>query len=161
MPNLYDFELTDIDGEALPLSRFKGQAVLVVNVASRCGLSPQYTGLEAVYREGKDMGLIVLGVPCNQFGKQEPGNAEEIKQFCSLNYDVSFPLSEKTDVNGPGRHPLYRWLAGPDARCPGDIQWNFEKFLVGRDGEVRARFAPTTDPQDAALKAAIAEALTA
>ena len=161
MPNLYDFELRDIDGEPLPLSRFQGQAVLVVNVASRCGLTPQYTGLEAVYREGKDMGLVVLGVPCNQFGKQEPGNAEEIKAFCSLNYDVSFPISEKTDVNGPGRNPLYRWLVGPDARYPGDIQWNFEKFLVGRDGEVRARFAPTTDPQDAALKAAIAEALTA
>jgi len=161
MPNLYDFDLTDIDGDPLPLSRFKGQAVLVVNVASRCGLTPQYTGLESVYREGKDLGLVVLGVPCNQFGKQEPGNAEEIKQFCSLNYDVSFPLAAKTDVNGANRHPLYQWLAGPGSRYPGDIQWNFEKFLVGRDGEVRARFAPDTTPQDAGLKAAIAEALTA
>jgi len=161
MPNLYDFQLRDIDGDPLPLSRFQGQAVLVVNVASRCGLTPQYTGLEAVYREGKDLGLVVLGVPCNQFGKQEPGSPSEIKEFCSLNYDVSFPLSEKTEVNGPGRHPLYGWLAGPDARYPRDIQWNFEKFLIGRDGEVRARFAPDTTPQDAGLKAAIAEALGA
>src|SRR5436190_22426042 len=133
MANFHDFTLTGIDGDALPLDRYRGSAVLVVNVASRCGLTPQYEGLEALWREGKDMGLVVLGVPCNQFGQQEPGSEPEIRHFCSLNYDVSFPLAAKIDVNGPGRHALYRWLAGPEARYPGDIQWNFEKFLIGRD----------------------------
>jgi glutathione peroxidase len=159
MANFHDFQLTDIDGEAMPLAKFKDRAVLVVNVASRCGLTPQYAGLEQIWREGRDLGLVVLGVPCNQFAHQEPGSEAEIRQFCSLNYDVSFPLASKVDVNGAGRHPLYQWLAGPGARYPGDIQWNFEKFLVGRNGEVRARFAPDTAPQDAGLKSAIAEAL--
>jgi glutathione peroxidase len=161
MANFHDFALRDIDGDAMPLERFQGKAVLVVNVASRCGLTPQYEGLEAIWREGRDMGLVVLGVPCNQFGRQEPGTEGEIKQFCSLNYDVSFPMASKIDVNGAQRHPLYQWLAGPGARFPGDIQWNFEKFLIGPDGEVRARFAPDTSPQDGGLKAAIAEALPA
>jgi glutathione peroxidase len=161
MPSFHDLSLTDIDGNPLPLSRFRGKAVLVVNVASKCGLTPQYTGLEAVYREGKDLGLEVLGIPCNQFAQQEPGNADEIKQFCSLNYDVTFPLAAKLEVNGAGRHALYDWLAGPHAKFPGDIRWNFEKFLIGRDGEVRSRFAPDTEPQDASVKTAIAEALAA
>ena len=161
MPNFHDFELTGIDGDAMPLLQFEGKAVLVVNVASRCGLTPQYAGLEQLWREGRELGLVVLGVPCNQFGRQEPGSEAEIKEFCSLNYDVGFPLASKVDVNGAGRHPLYAWLAGPGARHPGDIQWNFEKFLIGRDGEVRVRFAPDTAPQDAGLKAAIAEALAA
>ena len=160
MASFHDFSLTDIDGDAMPLRRFEGKAVLVVNVASRCGLTPQYEGLEQVWREGRDMGLVVLGVPCNQFAHQEPGSEAEIKQFCALNYDVSFPLASKVDVNGAKRHPLYAWLAGPGARYPGDIQWNFEKFLIGRDGEVRARFAPDTKPQDAGLKTAIVEALS-
>ena len=159
MANFHDFALTDIDGDALPLGRYKGKAVLVVNVASRCGLTPQYEGLEAIWREGKDMGLVVLGVPCNQFGHQEPGSESEIKQFCSLNYEVTFPMASKVDVNGAKRHPLYQWLAGPGARYPGDIQWNFEKFLIGRDGQVRARFAPDVTPEDAGLRAAVAEAL--
>ena len=159
MTDFYDFELQDIDGASLPLARFRNKAVLVVNVASRCGLTPQYTGLESLYREGQDSGLIVLGVPCNQFAHQEPGSAAEIKQFCALNYGVTFPLAGKIEVNGAGRHPLYQWLAGPGAAYPGDIQWNFEKFLIGRDGQVRARFAPDVTPQDAGLKTAIAEAL--
>jgi len=159
MTTLHAFTVKDIDGDPLPLSRYAGSVVLVVNVASRCGLTPQYDGLETLYREGKDQGLVVLGLPCNQFGHQEPGSEAEIKQFCSLSYDVSFPMGAKLDVNGPGRHPLYAWLAGPGAAYPGDIRWNFEKFLVGRDGTVRARFAPDTTPEDAALRTAIAEAI--
>ena len=160
MTALKDFTVNDIDGQPLPLSRFDGKAVLLVNVASKCGLTPQYEGLEALWREGKDMGLVVVGLPCNQFGAQEPGTPKQIKEFCSLSYDVSFPITEKIEVNGPGRHPLYQWLAGPGAKFPGDIRWNFEKFLIGRDGQVRERFAPDTTPEDAGLKSAIAAALS-
>ena len=159
MATLKDFTLHDIDGAPLPLSRYEGKAVLLVNVASKCGLTPQYEGLEALWREGREMGLVVVGLPCNQFGAQEPGTPEQIKAFCSLSYDVSFPITEKIEVNGPARHPLYQWLAGPSSKFPGDIRWNFEKFLIGRDGQVRERFAPDTTPQDAGLKSAIAKAL--
>jgi glutathione peroxidase len=161
MPSLHDFTLTAIDGTPLPLADFRGKAVLLVNVASRCGLTPQYAELEALWREAKDMGLVVLGVPCNQFGAQEPGSAEEIRAFCSSRYDVTFPLAAKIEVNGAGQHPLYAWLTKPGAAFPGPIRWNFEKFLIGRDGRVLARFEPTVRPQDGALKAAIAEALAA
>ena len=159
MGDFYTHDLQGIDGEPLDLESWRGHVVLAVNVASRCGLTPQYDGLETLYREGRDAGLIVLGMPCNQFGQQEPGSEAEIKSFCSLSYDVSFPMSSKLDVNGANRHPLYTWLAGPGAAHPGDIQWNFEKFLIGRDGQVRARFAPDVTPEDAGLRAAVAEAL--
>ena len=159
MGALKDFTLKDIDGAPLPLSRYEGKVVLLVNVASKCGLTPQYEGLEALWREGREMGLVVVGLPCNQFGAQEPGTSKQIKEFCSLSYDVSFPITEKLEVNGPGRHPLYQWLAGPSSKFPGDIRWNFEKFLIGRDGQVSERFAPDTAPHDAGLKSAIAKAL--
>lgn len=159
MATFHDFTLTAIDGTPLPLANFRGKAVLLVNVASLCGLTPQYAELEALWREAKDMGLVVLGVPCNQFGSQEPGSEAEIRQFCAMRYDVTFPMSVKIDVNGAGQHPLYAWLTGPGAAFPGRIQWNFEKFLIGRDGQVLARFDPTVRPQDADLKARIAEAL--
>jgi glutathione peroxidase len=159
MTTLYDFTLADLDGQPLPLSRYRGCAVLLVNVASRCGLTPQYAGLETLWREGRELGLVVVGLPCNQFGAQEPGSADEIREFCAINYSVSFPLSAKIDVNGPDRHPLYRWLAGPTARFPGDIEWNFEKFLIDAEGEPVERFAPTVKPEDIVLREAIARAV--
>lgn len=159
MTTFHDFTLAGIDGVPVPLADFRGKTVLVVNVASRCGLTPQYAELEALWREARDMGLVVLGLPCNQFGAQEPGSEDEIRAFCQTRYDVSFPMGAKLEVNGPGQHPLYAWLTGPDAAFPGRIQWNFEKFLVGPDGQVLARFEPTVRPQDGALKAAVAEAL--
>jgi glutathione peroxidase len=161
MPTFFDFTLTAIDGVPMPLADFRGQTVLVVNVASRCGLTPQYAELEALWREAKDLGLIVLGVPCNQFGAQEPGSEQEIITFCQSRYDVTFPMSAKVEVNGAGQHPLYAWLTGPGAAFPGRITWNFEKFLIGPDGQVRARFEPTVRPQDGGLKAAVVEALAA
>ena len=159
MPTFFDFTLTAIDGVPMPLADFRGKTVLVVNVASRCGLTPQYAELEALWREARDMGLIVLGVPCNQFGAQEPGSEQEIIAFCQSRYDVTFPMSAKVEVNGADQHPLYAWLTGPDAAFPGRITWNFEKFLIGPDGQVRARFEPTVRPQDGALKAAIVDVL--
>lgn len=159
MTTLYDFSLTDIDGAALPLDRFRGKPILLVNVASKCGLTPQYTGLEALYRKYKDRGFVLLGLPCNQFGGQEPGTETEIKTFCQSRYDVSFPLSGKIDVNGPGRHALYEWLAGASARFPGNIGWNFEKFLVDGQGAVAERFGPRTTPEDEKLVAAVEHAL--
>lgn len=152
---LKDFTLKALDGTALDLSAFDGKVVLLVNVASQCGLTPQYKGLETLYREYAVRGFAVIGFPCNQFAGQEPGDATEIRQFCSLNYDVTFPLAEKIDVNGAGRHPLYAWLAGEGAAFPGDITWNFEKFLIGRDGEVKARFSPRTPPEDVAVRESI------
>jgi glutathione peroxidase len=147
--SLYDIPLRTLSGEATSLKDYQGKAVLVVNVASKCGLTPQYTGLEQLQRLYAERGFTVLGVPSNQFAGQEPGTAEEIQTFCSTTYGVSFPLLEKTDVNGPERHPLYDVLtAHPDAEgAAGDVQWNFEKFLIGRDGTVVARFRPRTEPQ--------------
>ncbi len=161
MSTLSDFVLTGIDGKSLPLSRFDGKVVLVINVASRCGLTPQYVTLEALSRRYDERGFEVLGVPCNQFGGQEPGTAPEILQFCKMSYGITFPLAAKIDVNGPGRDPLYQWLAGDGAQFQGDIQWNFEKFLIGRDGQVVARFAPTVKPDAPELIAAIEQALAA
>ena len=158
---IFDLSVDSLDGTPLDLSRFRGRALLVVNVASECGLTPQYEGLEGLSVRYRDLGLTVIGVPCNQFGEQEPGSAEQIGKFCSQTYDISFPLTEKLDVNGPRRHPLYRELTCKEdsAGSAGDVEWNFEKFLVGRDGEVLARFRPTTLPQSDVVVAAIEEAL--
>ena len=145
----YDFTATDIDGRARSLSEFAGQALLIVNVASKCGFTPQYKGLEALWRKRRDEGFAVLGFPCDQFGHQEPGDEAEIKQFCSLNYDVTFPLFAKIEVNGAGTHPLYLWLKGEKAGVFGTegIKWNFTKFLVDRRGQVVKRFAPADSPE--------------
>ncbi len=159
MSAFHDINLRALDGQELPLAPLKGKVVLVVNVASKCGLTPQYAGLESLYQQYKDQGFSVLGLPCNQFAGQEPGSEDEIKAFCTLNYGVSFPLSSKLEVNGPGRHSLYRLLAGEGAEFPGDITWNFEKFLVGKDGRVLARFSPRTAPDDASIVQAIEKAL--
>jgi glutathione peroxidase len=148
MSTLADFTLPLLDGTAQPLADYSGKVVVVVNVASKCGLTPQYEGLEAVYRRFKDQGLMILGFPCNQFGDQEPGSAAEIAQFCSLTYDVSFPVFGKIEVNGPGEHPLYRWLksSAPGILGTEAIKWNFSKFLIDRNGLVVERFAPTDEP---------------
>jgi len=147
MTTLSDFTLDRLDGTPLPLADFAGKLVLIVNTASKCGLTPQYEGLEALYRHYSDQGLVVLGVPCNQFMGQEPGTADEIAEFCSLTYDVTFPMLAKQDVNGVAECALYTWLK---AEHPGNIEWNFAKFLVGRDGTVRERFSPQTLPADLA-----------
>lgn len=159
MSAFHDLNLHALDGQELPLAAYKGQVMLVVNVASRCGLPPQYAGLEKLHQQYRDKGFCVLGVPCNQFAGQEPGGPEEIREFCSTHYGVSFPLSGKMEVNGAERHPLYRLLAGEGAEFPGDISWNFEKFLVGPDGRVLARFSPRTTPEDPALIQAVEKAL--
>jgi glutathione peroxidase len=161
MTRLSDLSLTTLDGKAASLADYRGKALLVVNVASRCGLTPHYTGLEKLYRAHKDEGLVVLGFPSNQFGAQEPGSAEEIQTFCSTKYDVTFPLFSKIDVNGPSRSPLYAELTSAPTKPvgPGDISWNFEKFVIDRKGEVIARFAPPTKPEDPALLTALATAL--
>ena len=147
--SLDQLELTRLDGSAFPKSELADRAVLFVNVASRCGLTPQYTGLVELH--GKYDGLTVVGVPCNQFGAQEPGSPDEIATFCSVTYGVDFPLLEKQDVNGDTRSPLYRWLVDSEPGQGKDIAWNFGKFLVGRDGEVRARFEPTSGTPDDAV----------
>jgi glutathione peroxidase len=147
--SIYDaVKINALDGKPLDLGQFEGKTTLVVNVASRCGLTPQYTGLEQLHERFAGAGFSVLGVPCNQFGGQEPGTAEQIASFCSSTYGVSFPMTEKVDVNGAGRHTLYtRLVTTPDAQGKaGDIQWNFEKFLVSPQGDVVARFRPQTEP---------------
>ena len=152
MASVHDFQARTIDGQERSLKDFAGQGLLVVNVASKCGFTPQYAGLEQLYREFCQRGLIVLGFPCNQFGAQEPGDAEEIARFCSLNYDVSFPMFAKVDVNGDDAHPLYRFLkeARPGLLGTEGIKWNFTKFLVDRYGEVVERFSPATKPAELA-----------
>jgi glutathione peroxidase len=159
--SVYDIDIAGIDGSPAALAPLAGEVALVVNVASKCGLTPQYSGLERIHEQYADRGFTVVGVPCNQFLGQEPGSAEEIVEFCSATYGVTFPLTEKIEVNGDGRHPLYQALTETaDAEGhTGDIRWNFEKFLVGRDGEVLARFAPQTEPEDPAVTAAIEAAL--
>ena len=161
MPTLHDFSARSITGEDSSLRDYAGKVALVVNVASKCGLTPQYAGLEKLYETYHARGLEVLGFPCNQFAGQEPGTDAEVQEFCKVRYGVSFPLFAKIDVNGATRHPLYAWLSAEDAapEGPGDIKWNFGKFVVGRDGRVKARFAPTTAPDDPALLAAIEQAL--
>jgi glutathione peroxidase len=148
MTTAYDFSARTIDGEEQPLDAYRGKALLIVNVASKCGFTPQYTGLEALYRGHKDEGLEVLGFPCDQFGHQEPGNEEEIKNFCSITYDVSFPLFAKVDVNGAHAHPLWKWLKEEKSGFLGidGIKWNFTKFLVDREGNVINRFGSVTKP---------------
>jgi glutathione peroxidase len=155
--SIYDLNISALDGSSFDLGTLEGREVLVVNVASKCGLTPQYTGLEDLQKRYGDKGFTVLGVPCNQFGGQEPGTSEEIATFCSTTYGVSFPLTEKVDVNGQKRHPLYRVLTEtPDSEGQaGDIQWNFEKFLVSPAGQVVARFRPTTEPGSDQLVKAI------
>jgi glutathione peroxidase len=161
MPALYDLPIKTLQGDDTSLGAHKGEALLVVNVASRCGLTPQYSGLERLYEQYHDRGFSVLGFPCNQFLEQEPGTPEEIAEFCSTTYGVTFPLFEKIEVNGPGRHPIYGVLTqAADAEGhSGDIRWNFEKFLVSADGEVIGRFAPQLEPEDTALVAAVEAAL--
>jgi len=158
---LHDFKARTITGEERSLGDFGGKAALIVNVASKCGLTPQYEGLQKLYQAQRGRGLEVLGFPCNQFAGQEPGSEAQVQEFCTVNYGVTFPLFAKIEVNGPGRDPLYAWLTSQDAapEGAGDIKWNFGKFLVGRDGRVLARFAPPTKPDDPALVAAIAAAL--
>jgi glutathione peroxidase len=161
---LGEIAINRLDGTASTLGELAGgNAALVVNVASRCGLTPQYTGLEQLQEELGPRGFTVIGVPCNQFGGQEPGTAEEIETFCSTTYGVTFPMTEKVEVNGDGRHPLYQQLTTtPDADGEaGDVQWNFEKFVLGRDGTVLARFRPRTDPHDEELLATLEKAIGA
>jgi glutathione peroxidase len=149
MTALYDFDVQADDGSTCSLERYRGKALLIVNVASRCGFTPQYTGLEALYRRLAPRGFEVLGFPCNQFGGQEPGSAQEIRGFCTTQYDVSFPLFAKIEVNGPGAIPLYRWLKQSAKGLLGTeaIKWNFTKFLVDRAGNVVRRYAPRTTPE--------------
>ncbi len=146
---IYDFSVTTIDGQRRPLAGYKGKVLLIVNVASHCGFTPQYAGLEALYRQYRDRGFAVLGFPCDQFGHQEPGDEAEIRQFCSLNYDVTFPLFAKIEVNGPGADPLWVYLKKARTGLLGSsaIKWNFTKFLVGRDGTVLRRYAPQDTPE--------------
>lgn len=161
MTNAHEFTQPTIDGKTGSLAEYRGKVALIVNVASRCGLTPQYSALEELYRGMRDRGFVVLGFPCNQFGAQEPGTEADIKQFCSTRYDVTFPMFSKLEVNGKNRHPLYAWLTEqptqPDG--PGDISWNFAKFLIGKDGHVVARFSPKTSPTTPSLVEAIESAL--
>lgn len=178
--NLYDIPLRRLEGQPATLDAYRGKVMLIVNVASQCGLTPQYSGLEKLFEQYEERGLVVLGFPCNDFGAQEPGSEAEIADFCQRNYGVRFPMFEKIAVNNDSRHPLYRELidAQPQARQPAgsqfgeklaqhglgqknpsDVMWNFEKFLVGRDGKVVGRFAPDMQPDDPALVAAIEAAL--
>ena len=154
---VHDIDVKTLSGQDASLGDLAGTTVLVVNVASECGLTPQYEGLQRLHDRFAGRGFAVAGFPCNQFGEQEPGTPEEIGEFCSVNYGVSFPMFEKIEVNGPHRHPLYAELtAVPDASGEaGDIQWNFEKFLIGPDGSVIARFRPMTEPEDPAIVSAI------
>jgi glutathione peroxidase len=160
MTTAHDFDFASIKGEPLPLSAFRDNVVLVVNVASKCGLTPQYEGLVDLYRQYRDRGLVVLGVPSNQFMGQEPGTNEEIATFCSATYGVDFPLTAKTDVKDAGAHPFYRWME-QELGEPARPAWNFHKLLVGRNGEAIAAFHPRTEPSDPKLRAAIEAALEA
>jgi glutathione peroxidase len=161
MPTLHDFSAKTIDGADRSLRDYAGKIALVVNVASQCGLTPHYGGLEELYRSFKDRGLVVLGFPCNQFGNQEPGSEADIRSFCETRYGVTFPMFAKIDVNGPRRHPLYDYLTAapttPDGA--GDVQWNFAKFLVDRSGNVVARFAPSTPPVSEEIVGAVEKLL--
>jgi glutathione peroxidase len=149
MTTAYDFSAIDIDGHDKALSDYSGKVLLVVNVASKCGFTPQYTGLQSLWGQYRDRGLVVLGFPCDQFGHQEPGDESEIKNFCALTYDVDFPMFGKVDVNGGKTHPLWKWLKDEKSGLLGigAIKWNFSKFLVGRDGNVIKRYAPTDTPE--------------
>lgn len=161
--SIHDFAATTIDGSEQSLRDYAGKVLLVVNVASQCGLTPQYAGLQELWEGHRERGLVVLGFPCNQFGGQEPGSAEEIQEFCSATYGVTFPMMEKVEVNGEGRNPVYQTLTQiADAQAyTGDIRWNFEKFVISADGETVTRFSPKVTPDDPAVIAAIEAALPA
>ena len=154
-PAIYTIPVKDIEGKETSLKAFAGKTILAVNVASKCGYTSQYKGLEALYQKFKDKGLVIVGFPCNDFGGQEPGTNEEIKTFCSSKYSVTFPLMDKVHVKGKEQHPLYAALSGPKAAFPGDVKWNFGKFLIGHDGKVLARYDSGTAPDDAGLIKAI------
>ncbi|EIL98099.1 glutathione peroxidase [Rhodanobacter sp. 115] len=158
MTSIYDFSARDIDGQERSLAEWQGKTLLIVNVASKCGFTPQYKGLEALWREYRDRDVAVLGFPCDQFGHQEPGDEAEIRNFCSTSYEVSFPLFAKIEVNGANTHPLYKWLKSEGKGILGSeaIKWNFTKFLVGPDGQVRKRYAPTDTPEKIAKELPLA-----
>jgi glutathione peroxidase len=159
MNSFYDFTVPGLDGSADILGKLRGKVTLAVNVASQCGHTPQYAGLEELYEELKEKNFTVVGFPCNQFGAQEPGTAAEIQNFCSVNFGVTFPLAAKIEVNGAGRHPLYAWLTAAENGFPGDIGWNFEKFLIDRDGRVNCRYPAGTKPTDPGLLQDLANVL--
>jgi glutathione peroxidase len=159
MSDFYSFRVKGIDGVADMLAPLRGSVALVVNVASQCGYTPQYAGLERLYRELKGQRFTVIGFPCNQFGQQEPGAEADIMRFCTINYNVTFPLSAKVEVNGANRHPLFAWLTAPEHGFPGDLQWNFEKFLIDRQGRLSGRYPSGTKPEDNGLLQEIAQAL--
>lgn len=156
---LYEIPLKDINGQDTSLKPYEGKVMLIVNVASKCGNTKQYKELQALHQEFEKDGLAILGFPCNDFGGQEPGTNEQIKEFCSTKYNVSFPIFDKLTVKGPEKHPLYQQLSGPQSPFPGDVKWNFGKFLVGRDGTILARFEPKTKPDDTTVLTAIKAAL--
>jgi glutathione peroxidase len=159
--SVHEFTMNSIDGKPTPLSQYKGKVMLLVNVASKCGYTPQYTGLESLYKQYKDRGLVVVGVPANNFGGQEPGTNEEIKTFCSRTYNVTFPMMSKVSVKGDDTTPLYQYLTDPGTNpaTAGDVKWNFTKFLVGKDGKVIGRFESKVKPDAAELTGAIEQAL--
>ena len=158
--SIYDFTLNSIDGKPMPLATFKGKVILVVNVASRCGFTPQYSALEGIYEKYKDQGFVILGFPANNFGHQEPGTNAEIKKFCSAKYNVTFPMYAKISVKGDDQAPLYKYLTeGANPAYAGEIKWNFTKFLVDRDGHVVQRFEPDTTPDSPQVTSAIEQAL--
>jgi glutathione peroxidase len=159
--SIYDIPLKDIDGKDATLKPYAGKVLLLVNVASHCGFTPQYTALEAIHQKYAAQGLVVCGFPCNQFGGQEPGTDAEIKAFCTSKYSVTFPMFDKLEVNGANRHPLYVALAGQDSPFPGNIKWNFTKFLIGRDGKILNRFDSKVKPDSAEVTKAIEAALAA
>jgi glutathione peroxidase len=156
---LLDIPLKDINGKSTSLKAYEGKVLLVVNVASKCAFTPQYKGLEGLYQKYKDQGLVVLGFPCNDFGAQEPGTLDEIKEFCSTRYHVTFPLFDKLHVKGAEQHPLYAALTGKDSPFPGDVKWNFGKFVIGRDGKILQRFESRVKPEDAELVKAVEAAI--
>ena len=158
---LHEISVKDIDGHAVKLDTYRGKVLLIVNVASECGYTPQYQGLQALFEKYQSKGIVVLGFPCNQFGGQEPGPSADIKQFCSTKFHVTFPLFEKIEVNGPNRAPLYTLLAGKSSPFPGNIKWNFGKFLVGRDGAILKRFDSDAEPDSPEVVRAIEGALAA
>ncbi len=160
-PSIQNIPLKDIEGKETSLKAYQGKVLLLVNVASECGSTPQYVGLQALYEKYKDKGLIVVGFPCNDFGAQEPGTNAEIKQFCTTKYKVTFPMFDKIHVKGPEQHPLYAALTGTSGAFPGNVKWNFGKFLIGRDGKALQRIEPGVEPTDAEVVKAIEAALAA
>jgi glutathione peroxidase len=157
--SIFEHKLSLLDGEETSLAEHKGKAILIVNVASRCGFTKQYSGLEKLYREYEGKGFVICGFPCNQFGKQEPGSDKEIKEFCTTNFGVTFPMYSKIEINGAGRHLLYETLIGKDSPTKGNVKWNFTKILVGRDGKPIDRFGSLTSPASTKLRKAIEKAL--